>query len=91
MLEDLGWQRISLAGAFSLYTMVYSGCSWVSGRLTDSWGPRRVIAVGGVLLGSGIIATSQMSAVWHLYLGYSLIALLLFLLIPQPPASAQHR
>jgi MFS family permease len=76
MLDDLGWQRASLAGAFSLYTMVYSGCSWLSGRLTDSSGPRTVIALGGVLLGSGIVATSQMSAMWHMYLFYGLIAAL---------------
>jgi len=77
MLDDLGWQRASLAGAFSLYIMIYSGCSWLSGRLTDTKGPRVVIAVGGALLGSGIIATSRMSAVWHLYLFYGLIAALL--------------
>jgi len=76
MLDDLGWQRASLAGAFSLYIMIYSGCSWLSGRLTDTKGPRAVIAVGGALLGSGIIATSRMSAVWHLYLFYGLIAAL---------------
>lgn len=76
MLDELGWQRASLAGAFSLYTMVYSACSWVSGRLTDSRGPRWVIAMGGMLLGGGIIATSQMSAVWHLYVYYGLIAAL---------------
>lgn len=76
MLDDLGWQRASLAGAFSLYTMIYSGCSWVSGRLTDSTGPRLVIAVGGLLLGSGIIATSYMSAVWQLYVWYGLVAAL---------------
>ena len=33
MLDELGWHRASLGGAFSLYTMVYSGCSWISGRL----------------------------------------------------------
>jgi MFS transporter, OFA family, oxalate/formate antiporter len=76
MLDDLGWQRASLAGAFSLYTMVYSGCSWMSGRLTDSRGPRWVIAAGGALLGCGIIATSQMSAVWQLYICYGLVAAL---------------
>ncbi|MBI3301288.1 MAG: MFS transporter [Deltaproteobacteria bacterium] len=76
MLDELGWQRASLAGAFSLYTMVYSGCSWMSGRLTDSRGPRWVIAVGGALLGGGIIATSRMSAVWHVYVCYGLIAAL---------------
>ncbi len=76
MLDELGWQRASLGGAFSLYTMVYSGCSWISGRLTDTAGPRWVIAAGGVLLGGGIIATSQMSAQWQLYVCYGLIAAL---------------
>jgi MFS family permease len=76
MLDELGWQRANIAGAFSLYTMVYSGCSWMSGRLTDSKGPRTVIAIGGVLLGSGIITTSYMSAVWQLYVWYGLVAAL---------------
>jgi MFS transporter, OFA family, oxalate/formate antiporter len=76
MLNELGWQRAEIAGAFSLYTMVYSGCSWFSGRLTDSQGPRLVIAIGGVFLGCGIIATSQVSAKWQMYLFYGLIAAL---------------
>ena len=76
MLDELGWQRASLGGAFSLYTMVYSACSWISGRLTDTTGPRWVITAGGLLLGSGIIATSQMTAQWQLYLCYGLLAAL---------------
>lgn len=74
MLDELGWQRASIAGAFSLYSMMYSGCSLISGRLTDSRGPQFVIALGGVLLGLGIIATSRMSATWHMYVFYGLIA-----------------
>ncbi len=76
MLEELGWQRASIAGAFSFYTMTYSACSWLSGRLTDSKGPTVVIAVGGVLLGCGIIATSQVSAPWQMYLCYGFVAAL---------------
>ena len=76
MLDELDWQRASLGGAFSLYTMVYSGCSWISGRLTDTAGPRWVVTAGGLLLGSGIIATSQMTVQWQLYLCYGLIAAL---------------
>ena len=74
MLNELGWQRAEIAGAFSLYTMVYSGCSWFSGRLTDSRGPRFVVALGGVFLGCGLVATSQVSAKWQMYLCYGLIA-----------------
>ena len=76
MLDDLGWQRASIAGAFSLYSMTYSACSWLSGRLTDTKGPTVVISFGGVFLGCGIMATSQMSATWHMYLFYGFIAAL---------------
>jgi len=76
MLDDLGWQRASLGGAFSLYSMVYMGFSLVSGRLTDTLGPRRVIGFGGVMLGLGIMATSQVSAQWQLYLFYGIVAAL---------------
>jgi MFS family permease len=54
--------------------MVYSGCSWFSGRLTDSRGPRFVVALGGVFLGCGIAATSQVSTKWQMYFFYGLIA-----------------
>jgi MFS family permease len=76
MLDELGWQRASIAGAFSLYSMIYSACSWASGRLTDTKGPNVVVAFGGVFLGCGIIATSQISVRWHLYLFYGVIAAL---------------
>ncbi len=76
MVDDLGWQRASLGGAFSLYSVIYTGFSLLSGRLTDSLGPRRVIGLGGVLLGLGIMATSQMSAQWQLYLCYGIVAAL---------------
>ena len=76
MLDDLGWQRAVLGGAFSLYSVVYMGFSLVSGRLTDSWGPRRVIGLGGTLLGVGLAASSQVSAVWQLYIWYGIVAAL---------------
>ena len=62
MIDELGWRRASLGGVFSLYSLVYMGFSLLSGRLTDTLGPRRVIGLGGVLLGLGIMATSQISA-----------------------------
>ena len=74
MLDDLGWTRASLGGAFSLYTVVYTSLSVVSGRLTDSLGARRVIGIGAVLLGMGLILTSQVTAHWQIYLCYSIVA-----------------
>lgn len=74
MLQELGWSRASLAGAFSLYSLVYIGLSSYSGRLTDRLGPRWVIALGGCFLGGGMILVGLMRAPWQFYLAYGLIA-----------------
>jgi MFS family permease len=74
MLRDLGWSRAGLAGAFSLYSLVYIGLSFYSGRLTDRIGPRRVIALRGLCLGSGMILVSLTQTPWQLYLFYGCLA-----------------
>lgn len=74
ILKEFGWTRASLSGAFSLYTLVYTGCGFLSGRLTDYWGPRRVVALGGLMLGSGLMLLSLTHNRWQLYLFYGLIA-----------------
>jgi OFA family oxalate/formate antiporter-like MFS transporter len=76
LLEEFGWSRAALSGAFALYAFGYSAFSAVAGRFTDRWGPRAVIATGGVFLGAGWIAMSATSAVWHPYVFYGLIAAL---------------
>src|SRR3990170_8892208 len=54
--------------------MAYGGLAVVSGRLTDRWGPRAVIATGGVFLGAGWIAMSATSVIWHPYVFYGVVA-----------------
>lgn len=74
MLVELGWSRAGLAGAFSLYSLVYIGLSFTSGRLTDRLGPRWVVALGGGFLGGGMILVGMIQAPWQFYLAYGLIA-----------------
>jgi sugar phosphate permease len=76
MLEEFGWSRAALSGAFALYAFGYSVFSAVAGRLTDRWGPRAVIATGGVFLGAGWLAMSTTSALWHPYVFYGVVAAL---------------
>lgn len=72
--KDTGWDRASLSLPYSLYVFVYSALGVVSGRLTDRWGPRVVLTVGGCLLGVGIVLTSRVQALWQLYLFLGIIA-----------------
>lgn len=71
---DTGWDRGSLSLPYSLYIFVYSALGVVSGRLSDRWGPRVVLAVGGCLLGAGMMLVSQVHTLWHLYIALGLIA-----------------
>lgn len=76
MVAELGWPRAALGAAFSLYGVVYMCVTVVSGRLTDTLGPRRVVTVGGLLLGAGIVATSQVTMQWQLFASYGIVAAL---------------
>jgi OFA family oxalate/formate antiporter-like MFS transporter len=74
MLRELGWSRASLAGAFSLYSLVYITLSLYTGYLVDRIGPRWVISLGGFFLGIGMILVSWIQAPWQLYLFYGCLA-----------------
>ncbi|HEY7205637.1 MAG TPA: MFS transporter [Methylomirabilota bacterium] len=74
--EEFGWSRASLSGVFSLYAFVYSVFALGAGRLTDRWGPRAVISIGGALLGIGLMLMSQVTALWQPYLLYGTVAAL---------------
>jgi len=76
LLAEFHWSRASLSGAFSLYAFVYSAFGLVAGRLTDRWGPRIVIASGGVLLGAGLAGMSAVTALWQPYVLYGAVAAL---------------
>jgi OFA family oxalate/formate antiporter-like MFS transporter len=71
---DTGWNRGALSLPYSVYVFVYSALGLVSGRLTDRWGPRIVLIVGGCLLGSGIMLMSRVGMLWHIYLVLGLLA-----------------
>jgi MFS family permease len=76
LLDEFGWSRAQLAGAFSLYTLVYCVAGFPAGRLTDRWGPRPVIAAGAVLLSGALAAMALVTRLWQPYVIYGLVAAL---------------
>ena len=73
LLKEFGWSRAATAGVFSLFTMVHYGAGFVTGSLLDRFGARRVIPFGSVLVVIGLLASSQIGALWHLYICYSIV------------------
>lgn len=72
MSTDFGWTRASTAFAFSLFTIVYGLMSPVAGAALDRFGPRRVVPVGALFVCTGLVASSQVTESWQLYISYGL-------------------
>jgi MFS family permease len=72
--DDLGWSRSTLVLPYAIYVFVYSALSSVAGVATDRIGPRRVVLVGGLLLGTGWASFGAARKLWQVYLTLGLVA-----------------
>lgn len=66
LLDEFGWERGLVAGAFSLGFLISAVTGPVIGRLMDRHGPRPIITAGVVLVGGGMLLAPAMTAPWHL-------------------------
>lgn len=73
VLADFGWSRGDTALTFSIFTVVYGLNSLVAGVLVDRFGPRVMLPAGGVTVGVGLLALTQMSELWHFYLLFGVV------------------
>jgi MFS family permease len=67
ILAEFGWERGVTAGAFSFGFLVSAALSPSLGRLMDRRGPRVVIELGVLLIGTGLLLATQVTQPWHLY------------------------
>ena len=71
--ESMGWSRSGI-GAISLFNWIVMGAGGVvSGFVSDRLGTRRVVMVGAVLLGLGLVLSSYVQQVWQLYVTFGLL------------------
>lgn len=73
LLDEFGWSRSVLAGAFSLFAVVQGSVNPLLGMLCDRVDPLRLTAVGGGVLGLALIGDSFIAAPWQLYLGFGIV------------------
>lgn len=64
---DFGWSRTLLSVCTAVSFLVMGILAMVAGRLSDRFGPRRVLSVTGVLYGIGYALISQVAAPWQLF------------------------
>ena len=72
--RQFGWRRADLAFAFSLTRAEGSLSGPVGGFLVDRLGPRRMVLLGSLILGSGFILFSYVQNLWQFYLCFILIS-----------------
>src|SRR3972149_6064867 len=64
VLTEFNWSRATTAGAYSLATLIRGSLYVVAGRLTDKYGPRAVVAAGGVFPWRGYMLFAQGWVLW---------------------------
>ena len=68
LTEWFNWTRGDVSGAYSLSMIIAGLLAFISGRLTDRFGPRIVLTFLGLLVGSGLVLMSRVSSIVHVYL-----------------------
>jgi MFS family permease len=71
--EAFTWDRGALSGALSLCIIVGGTLGILSGRLSDRFGPRPIITIGGLLCGAAFLLLSQINTLWHVYLIFGIL------------------
>lgn len=71
--EDAGWTATQVNLSISIALWVYAAAVILVGRLVDTWGGRRVIITGSVLLSLGFIGLSLVTTLGQLYLAHGVL------------------
>jgi MFS family permease len=64
---EFGWSRTLLSSCSSLAFLMMGILAMGAGRLSDKFGPRRVLAFTGVVFGLGFALISQVTEAWQLF------------------------
>ncbi|MFC1913577.1 MFS transporter, partial [Chloroflexota bacterium] len=75
ILAEFGWTRAATSIGYSLGFMISGLFAIFAGRLSDRFGPRIVVTICGLLIAAGYLLTSQVTAIWQLYLFYGIVGI----------------
>ena len=73
-IEDaMGWSRSGISGIALVNWIAMGIGSFAWGALSDRFGTRLVALLGGGLLGLGLVLSSQVTTLWHLYVTFGAV------------------
>jgi MFS family permease len=73
MAESFGATRASISASQSLYMIVYAVFALIAGSLSDRYGPRKILVVGAMFMGVGMLLASRVTSVHQYYLSYGVL------------------
>jgi MFS family permease len=73
LADYFNWDRATVSGVYSASLIIRGAVSIVTGWLADKYGARKLMAFCGLMIGLGLILSSQVSSLWQLFLSYALI------------------
>ncbi|MDP6100295.1 MAG: MFS transporter [Dehalococcoidia bacterium] len=76
MGQEMGWSRTLMSGAVSLGTLAMAPVLPLVGRWLDRYGARRVVAIGGLMLGVSLISLGWVRGVWGFYIAFGISRML---------------
>jgi MFS family permease len=85
LLDAFGWSRGATAGIFSVVLIVDAVLSPVVGYLLDRYGTKKISVAGCFALFLGLILSSQVSALWQLYVCFGVILAVGFTFVGMVP------
>ncbi len=73
--ESMAWTRGQIMAGYTVFFVTMGLVSPMVGRIVDLQGARRIMPLGGLVMGLGFAVLSVMHALWMLYFGYVLVGI----------------
>ena len=73
MAQDMGWTRAGISFTAVLNFLAMGAGSFLWGSLSDRFGTRLVVLLGGILLGLGLITASYAAELWQFQLLFGIL------------------
>ena len=73
--KEFSWSYAQISLAVSLRGIEMGILAPLVGLVVDRWGPRRLIIVGNILIGFGLIVLSSMNSLIMFYIAFALLAI----------------
>jgi MFS family permease len=70
-----GWSKATISSAITLYFITAGINGFLIGRRIDRYGPKSMLILGSLTIGSGYVLLSLITATWQLYAVYLLMAI----------------